>query len=461
MIEPIKEQLIRELRKNGVSKRAIARQLNVARDTVKRVFAVDCIRTSAGRDSGYEKYMDQVRELFTLCAGNVVRVREELSRRYNIKIPYQTLTWLVRKYKLRTPVKQRAGRYHHAPGEEMQHDTSPHKVKIGNRVVTAQCAALTLAYSRMLFVQYYPRFTRFECRVFLSEALSYMQGSCRRCVVDNTSVIIGHGSGKNAVMAPEMEHFGRIYGMHFMAHSVGHADRKARVERPFHYVENNFLAGRTFKDWADLNRQARGWCEKTANRKTKRRLGMSPYEAWIMEKPSLMPLPPVQPPVYVSLQRTVDVEGYVHLDTNRYSVPDSLIGCDVEVLKYWDTVRIYHKRSLIAEHKRNLEGRNRRITCAGHHRPLTRSKAHKGPCAEEKSLTGRSDELDKYIKNLKKRVRGRGVMQMRRLLELKRTYPEEAFMQAVHEALHYGMYDLTRLENMILKQAGTYLFNLK
>jgi len=52
-------------------------------------------------------------------------------------------------------------------------------------------------------------------------------------------------------------------------------------------------------------------------------------------------------------------------------------------------------------------------------------------------------------------------MQMRRLLELKRTYPEEAFMQAVHEALHYGMYDLTRLENMILKQAGTYLFNLK
>jgi transposase len=461
MLKPIKEQLIRELYKNGVSKRAIARQLGIARDTVKKVLAVDNIRMPAGRDSRYEHHIDQIRELFTLCTGNVVRVQEELASRYNIDIPYQTLTWLVRKYEMRAPVKQRAGRYHRVPGGEMQHDTSPHKIKIGNRVVTAQCSALTLAYSRMLFVQYYPRFTRFECRVFLTEALAYMQGSCRRCVIDNTSVIVGHGAGANAVMAPEMEHFGRIYGMHFMAHRVGHADRKGRVERPFHYVENNFLAGRTFKDWDDLNNEVRNWCVRTANRKLKRRLGMSPQEAWVIEKPSLVPLPPVQPPVYVSFQRTVDVEGYVHLDTNRYSVPDTLIGHSVEVHKYWDMVRIYHKRSLIAEHKRSLEGRDRRITCAGHHRPLTRSKAHRGPCEEEKILTGRSNELDQYIKNMKKKVRGRGVVQMKRLLELKRTYPEDPFMHAVREALHYGMYDLARLENMILRQAGTYLFDLQ
>ena len=24
--------------------------------------------------------------------------------------------------------------------------------------------------------------------------------------------------------------------------------------RPFHFIENNFLAGRTFDSWADLNR---------------------------------------------------------------------------------------------------------------------------------------------------------------------------------------------------------------
>ena len=34
------------------------------------------------------------------------------------------------------------------------------------------------------------------------------------------------------------------------------------MERPFWFIENNFLAGRTFTSWEDLNRQAREWCDK-------------------------------------------------------------------------------------------------------------------------------------------------------------------------------------------------------
>jgi transposase len=43
---------------------------------------------------------------------------------------------------------------------------------------------------------------------------------------------------------------------------VGDANRSARVERPFDYIENNFFPGRTFTDWEDLNAQARSWCVK-------------------------------------------------------------------------------------------------------------------------------------------------------------------------------------------------------
>jgi len=39
---------------------------------------------------------------------------------------------------------------------------------------------------------------------------------------------------------------------------------------------------------------------------------------------------------------------------------------------------------------------------------------------------------------------------MRKLLDLKRTYPPEAFEKAILEALRYGLYDLSRLEQMIL-----------
>jgi hypothetical protein len=57
----------------------------------------------------------------------------------------------------------------------MQHDTSPHRVMIAGRSVTAQCASLVLACSRRLFAQYYSRYTRFEAKHFLLEAVRFMR----------------------------------------------------------------------------------------------------------------------------------------------------------------------------------------------------------------------------------------------------------------------------------------------
>ena len=43
---------------------------------------------------------------------------------------------------------------------------------------------------------------------------------------------------------------------------------------------------------------------------------------------------------------------------------------------------------------------------------------------------------------------------LRRLLELKRTYPEDAFHAALEQALHYGLFDLYRLEKLILERVA-------
>ena len=460
MIEPITETLVRELLKHGTSQRKIAKQLGIARNTVSKIVEGNAIRPAPLKGTSHEQHLVKIRELFQLCEGNVVRIQEELAAVYAIDIPYQSLTWLVRKYKMRTPVSKRAGRYTFAPGEEMQHDTSPHKITIDGKKVTAQCAALTFAYSSKVFIQYYPRFTRFECKVFLNAALSYMKGTCGRCVIDNTSVILSYGTGPDAVMTPEMERFGQIYGFKFMAHRIKHADRKARVERPFHYAEHNFLVGRIFDDWHDLNRQAVKWCDEVANHKTKKRLGMSAEAAYLMEKESIIPLPKIHPPVYVAEHRIVDVECYVHLDTNRYSVPEKLLGKSLEVQKHWERVDIYHGRKLVASHQRVLQGRDKRITAAGHHPPLNRKKAHQGKSNEEKSLAGHDPILDCYVAKLKKRSRGRGLVKLRKLLELKRTYPEQPFMKAIQDANHYSLFDLARVENMIITNTSGDYFKL-
>jgi hypothetical protein len=398
--------------------------------------------------------------LLKRCRGHVVRLQEVLKDDYHLDLAYRTLTRLVRQAGFRAP-KRRAGTYQFAPAQEMQHDTSPHRVIIGDKPVTAQCAALVLAYSRRLFIQYYPRYTRFEARWFLTEAFRFMDGTCPCCVIDNTSVLVASGSGPKAQIAPEMAAFGRFFGVTFRPHAVGHADRKARVERPFAYVEGNFLAGRTFRDWQDLTHQALTWCQNVANQKPKRALGMSPEAAYVLEKPALIPLPASTPPVYQSGDRVVDVEAYVTLDTNRYSVPERLIGQRVEVLKYPDRVRVFFDHHQVADHPRLMGKRDGKLTAKGHHAPLAKQRAYQGPAAEEHHLMGHTEVLDRYVTELKRRSTGRGVARLKRLLNLKRTYPEAAFLAAVDLALQYGLYDLTRLERLILERVAGDCFHLE
>ncbi len=459
MIRPELRHAIVTLKDNGMALRDICRQLKVSRNTVRRILRQPAEKIPTRPVSPVQQLaIAQLPALYRLCRGNAVRIQEILQQEHGVDLPYSTLTRLIREQALREP-KPRSGIYTFAPGEEMQHDTSPHRLALGGTPLTAQCAALALAYCRALYFQYYPCFTRFEAKVFLSEALTFFEGSCPRCTIDNTSVILAGGSGPDAVIAPQMEAFGALFGMRFIPHAVGHPDRKGRIERPFAYIERNFLVGRTFRDWADLNAQARHWCITVANAKPKRALGMSPQAAYVMEKPTLLPLPAHIPTVIQIHYRVVDTQGYVHLDTNRYSVPERYLGKKVAVHKQADRVQVYLDQRLIADHARCLGQRDTYVTDPSHHRTLSRGQARKGPSAQEEALTGAHPVVDQYVKELQRRSAGRGLPKLRRLLELKRSYPAEPFLAAIEQALHYGLFDLHRLERMVLARVAGDFFH--
>ena len=238
MIAPEIREAILALHAKGTAVRKIARLLKLSRNTVRQAIRRPLPKTLTEPHIPAH-LLPLLQETFALCEGNVVRVQELLAADHEITIPYSTLTRWVREADLRAP-KQRAGRYRFAMGEEMQFDTSPHHLKLNDRPVKAQCAALVLAYSRRIFIRYYPCFTRFEAKAFLREALCFMHGSATRCMVDNTHVVVASGSGAEALIAPEMAAFGQIFGFAFVAHAPGDTNRSARVERPFYFVEKNF-----------------------------------------------------------------------------------------------------------------------------------------------------------------------------------------------------------------------------
>jgi hypothetical protein len=393
----------------------------------------------------------RLEDAFERARGNVVRAQQLLANENALQIPYSTLTRWTRDAGLRSPPR-RSGEYDFPPGQEMQHDTSPHRVVMAGKPVTVQCAGLVLAYSRRLFIQYYPRFTRFEAKHFLLEAARFMDGTAPLCVIDNTSVVLAAGAGAEAVIAPEMLAFARTLGFSFRAHRVGHPDRKGRIERPFAYVEGNFLAARSFRDFDDLNCQVLGWCRDVANQEIKRALDMSAEAAYLIEKPYLQPLPSALPPIYDVLERVVDLYGYVSVDNNRYSVPERFVGQPVTVYKYPAEIRICRRDNEIARHPRLIGQRDARHKLPQHH--STPMRVSRGPALEEQLLRGHHPSLEQYAAALKQRAKRQGVRKLRRLLEMKRTYPSGPFLAAIEKALQFGLFDLGRLETLILKHVA-------
>ena len=459
MLSQAQRTTILELHTQGVAKREIARVMGISRVAVRKVLRSNSTALpEIQRAEKAEPYRQQILELFDTCKGNLVRVHEEL-RAGGAELSYAALTAFCRRHGIGYQPPVAAGQYDFAAGEEMQHDTSPHELELAGKKRKVQTASVVLCYSRMLFFQCYPTFQRFDCKVFLSDALRYFSGAAKRVMIDNTHVVVLRGSGREMVPVPEMAAFGERFGFHFVAHAIGDANRSGRVERPFHFIEGNFLAGRTFSSWEDLNRQAREWCDKV-NSTYKKHIRAVPRELFAVERLHLKPLPAWIPEVYRLHQRLVDIEGYIALHTNRYSVPVDWIGRRVEVRETKDKIVIQLDARRVVSHRRIAEAEHQRIMLVEHRPPRGQRAPRPDPHPEESAIVTAAPELAEYVAELKQRSRKVVTLALRQLLRLVREYPREPLLGAVEEAARYGLYDLDRLERMILRRVTREYFLL-
>jgi len=457
MLDQATRTAILRLREEGHGSRSIARTLGISRGAVMEV-----IRSGKAEVPRIERpeiaapHREEILRLYSASKNNLVRVHEEIQAQ-GIAISYQALTAFCRRHGVGYEPKEPSGRYVFAPGQEMQHDTSPHDALIGGRKVRVQTTSLALCFSRMLFFQCYPHFRRFECKVFLTDALTYFDGACGTCMIDNTHVVVLSGSGSTMVPVPEMVAFGERFGFEFRAHEIGDANRSARVEGPFHYIENNFFANRAFADWTDLNAQARAWCDKV-NAAHKRALHASPRELFVSEHAAMHRLPAYVPEVYDLHHRIVDTEGFVNVRRNRYSAPYQLIGREVEVRESKDRIDVYDGPRRVASHRRVPESIDARVTDLEHRPPRHEGFFVRQTPNEERRLTERVPEAAAYVAVLRRRGRG-SLRDLRVLLRMSDDYPRAALIAALVEATHYGMADLERLERMVLRRIARDFFN--
>jgi transposase len=451
MIEADKRKSIFLLHKEGMSLRDIARHLGLSRNTVRRIIKQEGVMPKIVRSDKQRIEEELLRRLYQECDGRIQRMHEKLTEEEGVQVTYSTLTRMLRELGISTPQTTRCDHVPDEPGVEMQHDTTVYWVKLADPSVRLVASLIYLRYSKRRYLQFYRSFDRFKMKCFFHQALMFWGCSARQCIIDNTNLARLRGSGKNAVMAPEMEAFSKQYGFSFICHALKHPNRKAGEERSFWTVETNFLPGRVFQNLEDLNQQALEWSTVRLEHRPQGKAGLIPAKAFEHERTYLKLIPAHLPAPYRAYPRNTDEYGYASFDGNFYWVPG--IGREpVTVLEYADRIKICRARECLAEYPLPADGvRNKPFSPEGLPTPRHQPHHRKQPAhEEEKQLRALDPSVSAYLDFILKTP---GIYRnefLRKLLALSRKMSVELFIKSVQRAHKYQIIALPTLERIAL-----------
>lgn len=455
MIEPEKRKAIFLLHQEGMGAREISRRLRLSRNTVRRIIRNAGVVPEVSRQDKIRIDEDLLRRLHRECEGYVERMHEKLVEEEGVEVCYSTLTRIVRDLGLGGRRKARCDRVPDEPGVEMQHDTSPYRIQIGGQRVGAIASLLYLRYSKRRYLEFYPSFDRFRMKCFFHEALGHWGYVAPTCIIDNTNLARLIGTGKNAVIVPEMVAFSSLYGFQFVCHEVGHANRKAGDERGFWTLETNFLPGRTFESWEDLNAQAFSWATDRMERRPVRPTGLVPAKAFEYERSHLLELPSYLPAPYRVHGRITDQYGYVAFDANYYWVPGT-DRAEVRVLEYSKALEIYRRRELLHRYPLPPRGtRGERFSPEGEPQPRYGPARKRKPTAEEeKRLRALDDVVGAYLDFARPPAGAARHRFVRALFRLSQQITTPLFVRCLARAHRYGVRDAETVRRIVLLYLG-------
>jgi hypothetical protein len=395
---------------------------------------------------------DLLKRLYLDCDGWIQRVHEKLTEEEGIQVKYSTLTRMMRTLGISRIQEERCERVPDTPGAEMQHDTSDYWIKLADKLTKLIASLIYLRYSKRRYLRFYRRFNRFRMQCFFHEALMHWGCAATECIIDNTSLARLRGTGRNAVMVPEMAAFAKQYRFQFRCHERGHSDRKAGEDRSFYTVETNFFPGRYFENLEDLNRQAFEWATVRMNNRPVAKTGLIPAKAFEHEIQYLLKLSPHQPPPYRIHERPTDQYGYIAFDGNYYWVPGTKRE-DTRVLEYDSRLKIYINRECVAEYPLPVDGmKNQRVSPEGMPAPRHQPNNRKRPTEEEeKRLRAMSPSVNAYLDFALKSEGGiRRHHFVRKLFSLSRRMSSELFIQSIARAARFGIASVETIERIAL-----------
>jgi transposase len=362
----------------------IARQLNLHRDTVRRVLRgrlaiAPGVPLRQSLIDAYRPFILQTLEKYpTLAASRLYDMVRE--RGYAGQASH--FRRLVSTMRPRPPAEAYL-RLRTLPAEQMQCDWAHFgHLRIGRASRPLMGFVMVLSYSRRVFLRFTLNAQMDSFLLGHVQAFIAFGGTSRIILYDNLKSVVLERIGEAIRFNPEFLAFARHFHFEPMPVGVARGNEKGRVERHIDFIRKSFFAGREFTDVADLNDQATAWCEGRAmDRPWPQDDSLSVRQAYAVERPRLLGLPETDYPLGQRLDMTVAKTPYVRFDWNDYSVPHTHVRRVVSVLADERRVRIFDGITELANHARSYD-RHETIEEPAHVQALVehkyRARAHRG-----------------------------------------------------------------------------------
>jgi len=250
------------------------------------------------------------------------------------------------------------------PGEVCEFDWGEVTLTISGKDITYKMAVFTLAARNIRYAYLYRNENTQSYVDSHIKAFRYFEGVPHQMVYDNMFVAIAKFVGrfeKHPTVA--LTQMATYYGFSFRFCNIRKGNEKGHVERSVDYVRRIAFSA---KDIFDTEQEAMDALSQAVIDMNVENGGMEEERAGMLPKM----------PDYSSANRCtglVDKWSTVVTGTNHYSVPDFLVGKEVEVQSHIDVIIIKYKGEEVARHERS-HGKKQFILDIYHYRETLRRK---------------------------------------------------------------------------------------
>lgn len=374
---------------SGSSIRAIAGQLGISRNTVRKHLELDIQaiaerRTDTGQPHSkrLDPYRDYLIHLFQsyprLSAVKALRkLKEKVGE---VEVAERSMRRYVSALKKTIATKQK--RYYEpvldmVPGVQCQVDGGELRdVMIGGVATVVYFVVFVLSFSRLMYVGLSRKPLDTEGFIHLHDAaFRYFGGTVEECVYDQTKLVVLNETFRELELNQRFHEYATRAGFTIRACEGYDPESKGRVEAGVKYVKNNALYAEKFTDWAVLESYLAGWLEATANVRIHGTTQQAPRALFEAEervrlRTYLQPeLALFAKPVSGLETRKADKTGLISWQANKYSVPEPWQSASVGVRVQGRKLLVHdlESREEIARHA-VCDGKGRIIKDPRHYR---------------------------------------------------------------------------------------------